>query len=91
MDKTPLFINIPNTNTITKIGLKDISIKTYLQERVHVTAILRIVADINELSSMLVLKGRPDGKVERILHKNSLVKDKRYLLVVNLRHRIILQ
>ena len=30
---------------------------------------------------MLMFKGQPDGRIERRLHKNSLLKDKRYLLM----------
>ena len=29
MDETPLFMNIPNTKTIAKIGSKEINIKNY--------------------------------------------------------------
>ena len=41
------------------------------------TAILWIVADGTKLPTMLMFKGQPDGRVERKLHKNSLVKDKK--------------
>ena len=35
---------------------------------------------------MLVFKGKPVGRVERRLHKNFLVRVKRYLLIDNLKH-----
>ena len=77
MDETPLFMNIPNTMTIAKIGSKEVNIKTHGQERIHVTAILWIVADGTKLPPMLVFKGKQDGRVEKRLHKNSLVKEKK--------------
>ena len=40
MDETPLFMNITNMKTITKIGSKEVDIKTHGQEKIHVTAIL---------------------------------------------------
>ena len=76
MDETPLFMNIPNTKTITKIGSKEVNIKTHEQERIHVTEILWIIADGTKISPMLLFKGKPEGRVERRPHKNSLVKDK---------------
>ena len=45
----------------------------------HVTAILWTVADGTKLSPVLVFKGKPDDRVRRRLHKNSLVKDKKVL------------
>ena len=75
MDDTPLFMNILKTKTITKISSKEVNIKTYEQERIHVTAILWIIADCTKLPQMLVFKGQANGREERRLHKNSLVKD----------------
>ena len=49
MDKTQLFINILNTNTITKIGSKEVDINTHGQERIYVKAMLLIVADAAKL------------------------------------------
>ena len=40
MDEAPLLMNIPNTKTVAKIGLKEVKIKTQRQERIYVTAIL---------------------------------------------------
>ena len=37
--------------------------------------ILWIIIDSTKLTQMLVFKGKPDGKVERRLCKNWLVKD----------------
>ena len=77
MDETPLFMNITNTKTIAKIGSKEVDIKTHGQEKIHVTAILWIIADGTKLPPMLVFKGQPDGRVERRLNKNWFVKDKK--------------
>ena len=65
MDETPLFTNIPNIKTISKISSKEVNIKTYGHEGIHVTAILWIVVDSTKLLPMFVFKGQPDGKVER--------------------------
>ena len=77
MDETPLLMNITNTKTIAKIGSKEFDIKTHRQEKIHVTAILWIIADGTKLPQMLVFKGQPDGRVERRLNKNWFVKDKK--------------
>ena len=79
MDETPLFMNIPNTKTIAKIGFKEVNIKTHGQERIHVTAILWIVTNGTKLPPMLVFKDQQDDRVERRLHKNSLIKEKKIL------------
>ena len=50
MDETQLFMNISKTKTITKIGWKEVNIKIHGQERIHVVAILWIVADCTKLS-----------------------------------------
>ena len=71
--------------------IKKVNIKTHGQERIHITAILWIVADDAKILPMLVYKGQPNGRVERGLHKNLLVNDKRYLLIANLRHGTIWQ
>ena len=44
---------------------------------IHITSILWNVADGTKISPMLVFEGQPDGRVERRLHKNFLVKDKK--------------
>ena len=64
MDETPLFMNIASTRTIARIGSKEAVIKTHGQEKVHVTAILCIIADGIKLPPMLVFKGQPEGRVE---------------------------
>ena len=45
MDETPLFLNIASTKTIARIGSKEVVIKIHGQQKVHVTAILCIIAD----------------------------------------------
>ena len=40
---------------------------------------------------MLMFKGQPDGRVERRLHKNSLVKDKKVFVICNLRYVTVSQ
>ena len=49
MDETPLFMNILYTKMISKIGSKEVNIKTHGEERIHETAILWIVADDTKL------------------------------------------
>ena len=74
MDETSLFMNMTSTKTIAKIGSKEVNIKTHGQERVHVTAILWIVADGTKLPPVLVFKGKPFGRVEKRIQKHPLVK-----------------
>ena len=50
MDETPLFANIPNSKTITKIGSKEVNIKTQVKERINVKVVLWIVTDDTKLS-----------------------------------------
>ena len=49
MDETPLFVSIPNTKTIAKIGSKEVNIIIHGYERIHVTAIPWIVAGCTNL------------------------------------------
>ena len=77
IDETPLFMNIISKKTIAKIGSKEVIINTHGQERVHVTAILWIVADGTKLPPMLVFKGISGGRVEKRIQKHSLVKDRK--------------
>ena len=65
MDETHLFMNIASTKTIARIGSKKVVIKTHGQEKVHVTAVLCIIADDTKLPPMLVLKGQPEGRIEK--------------------------
>ena len=44
MDETPLYLNIPPSTTVQKIGSKRVNIKTQGQENWRVTAILTILA-----------------------------------------------
>ena len=75
MDKTPLFMNITNTNIIAKIDSKEVDIRP-IGKKINLTAILWIVTDCTKLPQMLVFKGQPDGRVERRrLYKIWLVKD----------------
>ena len=53
MAETPFFMNIASTKTIARIGSKEV-IKTHGQEKMHVTAILCIIADGTKLPPMLV-------------------------------------
>ena len=49
MNEIPLFMNIPNTKTIAKIGSKEVHIKPHGQERIHVIVIVWIAVDGNKL------------------------------------------
>ena len=62
MDETSLFMNIASTKTIARIGSKQVVIKTYGQEKAHVTTILCIIADASKLPPILVFKRQPPGK-----------------------------
>ena len=64
MDETALFMNIASTKTIARIESKSVVIKTHGQEKVHVTAILCIIADASKVPRMLVFKGQPEGRKE---------------------------
>ena len=56
MDETPLFMNIPNTKMIVKIGSKEVNIKVHRKEWILVIAILWIVADGTKLPQCYYLK-----------------------------------
>ena len=53
-DEISLFMNISNTKTIVKISSKEVNIKTHGKERIHLTAILWIVAGGTKLSNVSV-------------------------------------
>ena len=60
MDKTLSLMNISNTSTVAKIGLKEVNIKIHEQERIHIITIPWIVSDGTKLPPMLMFKGQPD-------------------------------
>ena len=70
MDETPLFMNIASTKIIARIGSKEVVIKTHGQQKVHVTAILCIIADATKLPPKLVFKGQSEGRVVKKINKN---------------------
>ena len=76
-------MNIPNTKKIAKIDSKEVNIKAHWQERIHVTTILWIVADGPKLYPILVFKSQEMVELRENAIKNSLVKDKKYLLIIN--------
>ena len=57
MDETLLFMDMTSTKTITKIRSKEVIIMTHGQERIHVTAILWIVANGTKIPPMFVFEG----------------------------------
>ena len=76
MDETPLFMNIASTKTIARIRSKEVVIKIHGQEKVHVTAILCIIADSTKLP-MLVFKGQHEGRVEKKIKKNHQIQSQK--------------
>ena len=72
MDETPLFLNIASTKTIARIESKEVVIKTHGQEKLHVTAILCIIADATKLP-MLVFKWQPEGRVEKNIYIKNIL------------------
>ena len=82
MDENLLFMNIANTKTIARIRSKEVVIKIHGQEKVHVTAILCIIADATKLP-MLVFIGQHEGRVEKKIFKKILkYKVIKYLLII---------
>ena len=81
MDETPLLMNIKSTKTIARIRSKEVVIKTHGQEKVHVTAILCIIADGTKLPPMLVFKGQPEGRVEKKIKTSSNTKSENICLL----------
>ena len=61
MDETPLYLNVPPSTTVQKIGSKRVKIKTHGQENWRVTAILTIHASGEKLPSLLIFKAK-EGK-----------------------------
>ena len=77
-------MNITNTKSIAKIDLKEFNIKVHGQERIHLIGILWIVGNGSKLPTILVFKSQPDGRVQRRLNKNSLVKDKKGICLLSI-------
>ena len=75
MNKIPLFMNMTSIKTIAKIGSKEVNVKNHNQERVHVTAVIWIVANLIKLPRILVFKVKPFRRVEKI-QEHPLVKIK---------------
>ena len=58
MDETPMYLNMPPSTTVQKIGSKRVNIKTQGQENWRVTAILIILASGEKLPPLLIFKAK---------------------------------
>ena len=69
MDETPLYLNMPPSTTVQKIGSKRVNIETQGQENWRVTAILTILASGEKLTPLLIFK-TTEGNKQRKNCKN---------------------
>ena len=67
MDETPMYLNMPPSTTVQKIGSKRINIKTQEQENWRVTAILTILASGEKLPPLLIFKAKEGKQTEKKL------------------------
>ena len=82
-DENLIFLNMVKTKTIAKIGSKTVNIKIHGQDKVRVTTILWIVEDGIKLSTMLIFKGEPNGRIAIKTWKTSFSRKQTciYLLI----------
>ena len=57
---------VPN-KTITKKGCKTLTIKSFELEKCHISVILAIIDNGNNLLANLIFKGKPHGIIEKEL------------------------
>jgi hypothetical protein len=58
VDETPVYMEMIGPTTITKKGLKSITINTNGSEKQRISAVLSIIGDGNKLPPLLIFKGK---------------------------------
>ena len=81
MNETPLYLNMPPSTTVRKIGSKRVNIKTQGQENWRVTAILTILASGENLPLLFIFKAKEGKQTEKKLQELEIVKKKKYLFI----------
>ena len=84
MDETPIWFEMISKNTVTKLGEKTVTKRTFGSERTRISVILCISADGQKIPPLLVFKGKKGGRKEEELKKNKYVQLKKiYVLCQN--------
>ena len=81
MDETPLYLNMPPSTTVQKIGSKRVNIKTQGQENWRVTGILTILASGEKLPPLLIFKAKEGKQTEKNCKNWRLWITKKYLFI----------
>lgn len=71
------------SKTITKKGVKTITIKSYEQEKCHISIFLDITANGSNLPLYLIFKGKPHWNIEKELKKDKYVSSKKFFIASN--------
>ena len=69
VDETPIFFEMYNNYTVSKIGEKTGKVKNFGYEKDKVSALLYIMANGKKLPPLIVFKGKPEGTIFKNLKK----------------------
>jgi hypothetical protein len=64
-DETPIFMEMNAKKTLSLIGEKDISVKTFNKSHTRISVILTILGNVKSLKPFAVFSGKPKGPKEK--------------------------
>ena len=80
----PIVFNMIPNKTIAQKGGKNITIKSYEQEKCRISVILVIIANWSKLAHYLILKAKSNGKTEKELKKDKYFLSEKSFVTCNI-------
>ena len=74
VDETPIYFEMYNNYTISKIGEKTVKVNNFGYEKDTVSVLLFVAANGKKLPPLIVFKGKSEGTILKNLQKNQLVE-----------------
>ena len=81
MDEIPVYLNMPPSTVVEKVGKREVRIKKQDQESVRISCALTVFASCDKLHPFLIFKAKNKGKVEAELQKHKAVVEKKIIVV----------
>ena len=85
LDETPIFFEMYNNYTVSKIGEKTVKVKNFGYEKDRISVVLCITSNGKKLPPLIVFKGKPEGTIFKNLKKTISRKKIKFSLHVNLK------
>ena len=83
-DEMPIVFNMIPNKTIAQKGGKSITIKSYEQEKCHISVILVIIANGSKLAHYFILKAKSNRKTEKELKKDKYFLSEKSFVTCNI-------